>query len=1221
MAFEQLGLNLIVQGVNTFVGDINRVNTSLMRYVGSMKNYETAMLKAAAADQRMADIRIMTSYKLLQKDTLVYNQLTADVEKYSMRANAAIARVLAITSGGGAATPAQKGAVTRNINQLQDAVTALTPANDRLVASQERLNHFTDLGAKANATYNSIANKSVSIWGLLGDTLGMVTKGFGNNVIQGTALGKVFLTLVPELAGFTFVLDALKIGFDLVVYGIKTFSAILGTLWNIVKKVSDVLLNLAKTLINYVWQGVQTVAKAIFNLATAPFQWVINGLQNIWKAIGNIIQITIGMSFDRILWGIAQRLREIADEALEAGSQFQLMQIRLTGLIQREMSETKVAKFSESLGVASQRAKELSNWISKLGVTSIFSTNQIANVMTLAMSYDYTEEQAKTLTTAIVKFATAMGLGDQEMVRIVENMGQMKAAGKMTGQELRDLARGAFVPTARVFQVMADMEMKAGNGIMQYKIKAEYAKKTQAELNKLIKAGVKVYDELGKKAPDWKELRELGRTGDIPVQKFVDAFIEMTNQDFPNAIENAKASMQVLESNIKDFIESFIGWRVVTPVLDVISGRLNKIMNVLISDEARTKFEIVGKAFASIFANVMDFFDQRGPDIASAITKVIDGITLISQVAAEVIKGNFYTATTLTFGTDYWKSATKLPSMSADTLANMRKTIGAYSPYSFLTNPMQNQEQADSVDTLGQAFRQNIYNIVKMIENNKDKIDSFLKDPIAWIRDNGIQIVKNLVTEGFEFLKTKAEEALGYINQWWTDNGGTIVNGIGTLLQGALSNVASFVAKNFGLDNPLYAFLGVVKAVIGLFTAEAMPASTVLPNSNPLEWAGTPYSNFTKPTADLSGAIDTLRTAFDNLKTSITTMMDEAMSKLGEWMKTNIPGFDGFAHMWENIKKQIEIVAPHFTAMIEALGGAGGNGSAKNLIDGISGLFATLAEAPLEMIGSSLALTFDAIKIFVQFIQGVGNTFSNFVGDWNKLWHIDQTPWSASGTGKDNGLGSIILLDKTKVNYQIKDALSGVPTYFDINNSQSPLHDASVHTLEWAKDITASFDNMANDIVRHSIVPDMMSDVYDSMVGTMDTINIVLPGQINLMVSQFQRAIDKIDELIRKATQANISIPSSGGGGGGGTGGGGGRNIGYAYGGSFRIPPGFEGDSWSLGGGRYARSGELITVTPMSMSRSISNTETNNNYNLSVSSNMPVKNIIAQYDLIKALVQ
>ena len=98
--------------------------------------------------------------------------------------------------------------------------------------------------------------------------------------------------------------------------------------------------------------------------------------------------------------------------------------------------------------------KEQLTWLQKLAVTTPYDNNDISNMYTLARSYDFADDKARQMTDDITNFASGMGLTSEEMQRVIINFGQLQAQGKLNGQELRDLARGSFVPINAILDKM-----------------------------------------------------------------------------------------------------------------------------------------------------------------------------------------------------------------------------------------------------------------------------------------------------------------------------------------------------------------------------------------------------------------------------------------------------------------------------------------------------------------------------------------------------------------------------------------------------------------------------------------------------------------------------------------------------------------------------------------------------------------------------------------------
>jgi tape measure domain-containing protein len=161
------------------------------------------------------------------------------------------------------------------------------------------------------------------------------------------------------------------------------------------------------------------------------------------------------------------------------------------------------------------------------------------------------------------------------MRRIIENFGQMQAAGKLTGTELRDLARGAFLPINRVLDIMGE----------SLGLDADKTGKLRTELQGMVSSG------------------------ETDVKTFFEAFNTMVARDFPNSVGKASKSFAVVKSNLMDFLQSVIGWRVITPTLDLISGRMSSFIEKFMTPEILVFSEQLGDVFAYVAESVFKLVD------------------------------------------------------------------------------------------------------------------------------------------------------------------------------------------------------------------------------------------------------------------------------------------------------------------------------------------------------------------------------------------------------------------------------------------------------------------------------------------------------------------------------------------------------------------------------------------------------------------------------------
>ena len=273
------------------------------------------------------------------------------------------------------------------------------------------------------------------------------------------------------------------------------------------------------------------------------------------------------------------RMDELQGKIAGTSGELEYLQSLKTATVLQEITRGTMS-FADALQAAVPRAKALFDWLSRIGILTPFTVQEVANVFTLATSYGFAEQEAKQLTQAVIDFTSGMGLSGTEMERIIQNLGQMVQQGKITGTELRDLARGSFVPVNEVLARTAEIM-----GI------------TVEQLNKLRAAG---------KAPP---------------EPFIQAFIEFATESFPDAARRMSRTFPGVISNIKDLVETVLGMRVIKPALDSVSGVMADFLETLLTARIGT-VNGVTTMFDAMGDNTLSGIADR---IGASIKKIVDG--------------------------------------------------------------------------------------------------------------------------------------------------------------------------------------------------------------------------------------------------------------------------------------------------------------------------------------------------------------------------------------------------------------------------------------------------------------------------------------------------------------------------------------------------------------------------------------------------------------------
>ena len=282
---------------------------------------------------------------------------------------------------------------------------------------------------------------------------------------------------------------------------------------------------------------------------------------------------------DAIQW-VARVMGELVQETIDAGAEFQILELRLERLNFNDLVNSGM-EYNEAMEESIRLTKEQLEWIQALAGTTPYDATDVANVYTLARSYGNSAEEAKNLTETILDFASGMGLGNTEIERIIINFGQMQQQGKVTGMEMRDLARGAFVPVNDVLDIMKEKTGLTG----------------------------KAFDDF--------------RNSGEGVEMFIASFAELVDERFAGAAEKMAQTFKGATDNVKDLVKSFFGLDLVKPILDTLGEKISIFNNQFATmTEEGPKFTELGKTVKRSLEKIRD-----------TIVEVID--TLMGNVAPE----------------------------------------------------------------------------------------------------------------------------------------------------------------------------------------------------------------------------------------------------------------------------------------------------------------------------------------------------------------------------------------------------------------------------------------------------------------------------------------------------------------------------------------------------------------------------------------------------------
>lgn len=284
-----------------------------------------------------------------------------------------------------------------------------------------------------------------------------------------------------------------------------------------------------------------------------------NLVSNMFSSLGDIIsgfvggalrvlEFTLGNLIADAIEAVIDSLKRLVSQTIQAGSEFQTLSIRLNGLNLQDAIDSGKS-YETAIKQAVSVTKEQLNWLQQLSAATPFDATAIANAYTLARSYGFVDDEARKLTKDITDFTAGMGLSNDHIERVITNLGQMVQRGKVTSTEMRDLARGAFLPLDDVLKRMA-----ANMGV------------SEQALTKMISTAE-----------------------GVDPNEFIKAFEQMVEEEprFIGAAGRLGRTFEAAKNNVLDMVRSIGGLNIIKPILDVLGEHVASLVDQFVSFNAQ----------------------------------------------------------------------------------------------------------------------------------------------------------------------------------------------------------------------------------------------------------------------------------------------------------------------------------------------------------------------------------------------------------------------------------------------------------------------------------------------------------------------------------------------------------------------------------------------------------------------------------------------------------
>src|SRR5258706_7899527 len=120
-------------------------------------------------------------------------------------------------------------------------------------------------------------------------------------------------------------------------------------------------------------------------------------VSNLVSGVFRTLEYALGNLIAGAIQSVISGIKDMIGSVIEAGSQFQILEIRLQNLNFNDKM-TELNDYGKAMTAATEMTKEQFKWIQKLAIQTPYDATDIANVFTLSRSYGFASDKAQGLT-------------------------------------------------------------------------------------------------------------------------------------------------------------------------------------------------------------------------------------------------------------------------------------------------------------------------------------------------------------------------------------------------------------------------------------------------------------------------------------------------------------------------------------------------------------------------------------------------------------------------------------------------------------------------------------------------------------------------------------------------------------------------------------------------------------------------------------------------------
>jgi tape measure domain-containing protein len=165
----------------------------------------------------------------------------------------------------------------------------------------------------------------------------------------------------------------------------------------------------------------------------------VQGIRNAMGTIGSAASTALGVFSGVLMSQAVSSLGTLAMSGVQAVGEFERLSATLETLVKRDLART-----GKGIDQASEKTQELLTWVQQLAKESPFDSSGVTVALRTAMAFGFTADEAQRLTRAMIDYAAGAGLSEDVMNQIALALGQIKANGKLAGQEMLQLVNAGI---------------------------------------------------------------------------------------------------------------------------------------------------------------------------------------------------------------------------------------------------------------------------------------------------------------------------------------------------------------------------------------------------------------------------------------------------------------------------------------------------------------------------------------------------------------------------------------------------------------------------------------------------------------------------------------------------------------------------------------------------------------------------------------------------------